>query len=301
MAALVERPIRSCGVAGEDRLREGPEILIPLDIGYDVATLTHATHTTVYVGNLEPTTGAVFLHTVEDRPQVGTGIHATTRSQQALGHGRIDGVLGFEAEPDARSLATETLDLGVGHLERLSILRELEQSGSLVHGLLNSRERVLVHLVVTDLDRLVCSAEGRDHAVGADQTEQAHGHGEGRGPIPGVDQINRGEDLAQGTGGTVAGGHLHGDTVLLEGFLARSALLRLLLAGRADGEALAHHALDDVGGADMGVAVADMRSSGGGECSGAGDFEFLEIHHANIIDIRFLSAIEIIESYLGSS
>ena len=89
--------------------------------------------------------------------------------------------------------------------------------------------------------------------------------------------------------------------MLLEGFLARSALLRLLLAGRADGEALAHHALDDVGGADMGVAVADMRSSGGGECSGAGNFEFLEIHHANIIDLRFLSAIEIIESFLGSS
>jgi hypothetical protein len=66
-----------------------------------------------------------------------------------------------------------------------------------------------------------------------------------------------------------AGGHLHGNAVLLERFLASGALLRLLLARGADGEAFIHHALDDVGGADVGVAVADVRSSGGGECGRA--------------------------------
>jgi hypothetical protein len=49
------------------------------------------------------------------------------------------------------------------------------------------------------------------------------------------------------------------------------------------------------------VAITDVRGSGVRECSGAGDFEFLNVHHANIIAIGFAIATEGIESFLGSS
>jgi hypothetical protein len=51
----------------------------------------------------------------------------------------------------------------------------------------------------------------------------------------------------------------------------------------------------------VGVAVADVRGSGRGECSGAGNFEFLEIHHANIIASGFAIATETTVIFLGSS
>jgi hypothetical protein len=246
-------------------LRDTPQALVPVGVGYDVPTLTHTTQPVVGIGDLEASTGAVLLHTVEHRPKIGRGISTTTNLGQAVDHQLVHAILGIDTEAKACSLTGELANIAVRQVGALARISEPEQARSRIDRTLDASLRVLVDPVVSDLDRLIRMTERGDHAVLAHETVEADGHDERRGPVARVNDVNGGKDRPELAGVAIVRRHTHGDAVLLESLLASRALLRLLLACRLDGEAVAHHLLDDVGSADVLVAIADVRSRRIGE------------------------------------
>jgi hypothetical protein len=256
-------------------LRDTPQALVPVRVGHDVPTLTHTAQTVVGIGDPEASTGAVLLHTVEHRPQIGRGISATTNLGQAVDHQIVHAILGIDTEAKACSLTGELANFEVRQIGALARFSETKQPRGCIDSTLNTSLRILVDPVVSDPDRLIRSTERGDHAVLAHETVETDSHDERRGPIARVHDVDRGEDRPELVGVAIVRRHPHGDAVLLESLVASRALLRLLLACRLDGETVVHHLLDDVGSADMLVSIADVRSRRIGEGRRGHDLEFL--------------------------